>query len=95
MTQKESALLKQYTIESFPSGVIMIVFDFIKRFASVYRNANDIFTLTVIRNGTITDQEVIIIPELETVGIGMEYCTSYSTEKEQAVVHCVPMKYYE
>lgn len=95
MTRQESKLLKEMTVETYPSGVIIIVFDFTKRFASVYRNANDVFTLTAMMDGVVTDQEVITIPELSGVGVGMEYYTSYSTEKEQCIIHCVPMKYYD
>lgn len=94
MTKEESNILLEYSLEEYSSGVILILFDCKKRFASVFRNANDIFTLTIMKDGVVLEQEVLLIPELAKIGTG-EYYTSYSTEKEQAVIHCVPYKFYE
>lgn len=92
---KGNKLIKECTVTSFPSGLIMITFDCTKRYASVYRNANTVFTISIMNDGLVTDQQIVNIPELENIGITSDYYLSYSYQKEQAVVHCIPWKFYE
>lgn len=93
MKAEESKLLKRYEVTTYLSGIVTIAFYCIQKEASIFRNANDLFTITVTRDSQ-EQRELVSIPELETIG-ARNYYTSYRSDKEEVVITCIPDSYFD